>query len=80
MGYFDWSEIQHCLDVDSATLLFTAKFKQVLDKHAPWKQFQQRKLFSPWLTEATLSLMKTRDELKSKAVNLSKEGKDATSV
>ena len=45
-----WDDVLCCPDLDIATEIFTHKFKSVLDIHAPWIQYQQRKSFCPWLT------------------------------
>ena len=74
----DWSDVFVCDDVDHATEILTLKFKSVLDHHAPWKVFQHRKKYVPWLTEETIQLMKARDEWKHAAVSLAKSGQDAT--
>jgi hypothetical protein len=50
--------------------VFIYKLKSLLDVHAPWIQFQQRKFFCPWLTEETQQLMLQRDRLKEKAKEL----------
>ena len=39
----DWREVLTCMDLDGAVSSFTYKFKQVLDKHAPWVVFQYKK-------------------------------------
>ena len=49
-----------CRDLDQAVDLFTRKFRNILNIHAPWIIFQQRKHFSPWLTTETKELMKQR--------------------
>ena len=49
----------------------------VLDKHAPWIVYQQRKHYAPWLTQDTLKLMKERDDLKESALKLVLEGQKA---
>ena len=66
------------VEVDQAVEIFTTKFNQILDNHAPWTIFQERKYFSPWITEDTLRLIKSRNNLKLEAVNLIKQGLDAT--
>ena len=53
-----------------ATELFTKKLRYVLNVHAPWVMFQQRKSFCPWLTEETKQLMNQRDQLKQRAKDL----------
>ena len=63
----DWSDVLSNADVDEAAELFTSKFRQVLDKHAPWIIYQHRKFFNPWLTEETKEQMKLRDYWKAKA-------------
>ena len=47
LAVVDWSDIYASKDVDEAVDLFTKKFRQVLNVHAPWIIFQQRKNFSP---------------------------------
>ena len=42
----------------------------MLDVHAPWIKFQNRKHFSPWITEGTKEMIKERDSLKKKAKEL----------
>ena len=74
----DWTEVLHCEDVDQAADHLTGKFRQVLNRHAPWIVFQQRKHYAPWLTDQTLKIMKERDELKAAALKLVHEGKDST--
>ena len=60
----DWTEVYQCDDVDISTSVFTRKFVDVLNVHAPWTIFQQRKHFSPWITETTKDLIASRDQLK----------------
>ena len=74
----DWSAVYQCQDVDDSTAVFTRIFKSVLDQHAPWIVFQQRKHYVPWLTMETEELMKSRNNMKKEALNLAKEGKDST--
>ena len=76
----DWSDVYSSRDLDIATELMTSKFKEVLNRHAPWTVYQQRKHYAPWLTKDTLTLMKERDDLKAKALNLVLEGKEASEV
>ena len=66
----DWFDVFSCSDVDIAAEVFTNKFKYILNMHAPWVQFQQRRHFQPWITDVTKSLMKTRDDWKNIAKNL----------
>ena len=70
LSQVDWSDVLQCDDLDTATEMFTRKLKYVLNVHAPWIIFQQRKYFTPWLTEETKQLMKERDQLKQKAKDL----------
>ena len=73
----DWTDVYSCMDLDQATDILTTKFRDVLDKHAPWIVYQERKHYAPWLTEETLKLMKERDDLKASALKLVVEGQDA---
>ena len=66
----DWNEVLACRGVDEAVTCFKLKFKYVLNMHAPWTMFQQRKNFKPWITKETKVMMVKRDELKNKAVGL----------
>ena len=72
LSQIDWSEVLVCSDLDLATEIFTRKLKSVLDVHAPWVQFQQRKFFCPWLTQETKLMMQQRDQLKQRAKDLAK--------
>ena len=78
LSLVDWTEVLQCVDVDHAADVLTDKFRQVLNNHAPWTVYQQRKHHVPWLTEETRKMMKERDETKAAAVNLAQEGEDAT--
>ena len=49
---------------------FTNKFKTVLITHAPWKKFQVRKNFKPWISSETLELIKQREIWKQRAKEL----------
>ena len=66
----DWLDVLTCPDLDTAVSSFTSKFRYILNKHAPWTQFQQRKGFSPWITQETKDLIKQREDWKSKAKEL----------
>ena len=70
LSQVNWTDVLTCPDLDHATEVFTYKLKSLLDVHAPWIQFQQRKFFCPWLTEETKQLMLQRDRLKEKAKEL----------
>ena len=72
----DWSDVYKMNEVDQATEVFSSKFKLVLNSHAPWIIFQQRKNFSPWLTDITKELIQDREKLKSKSVELAQAGDD----
>ena len=63
----DFLDVYCCLDVDEAAEVLTQKIVSVLNVHAPWVIFQQRRNFAPWVTENTLKLMKQRDKFKKEA-------------
>ena len=63
----DFTDVYNSVDVNEAASRLTEKLVEVLNIHAPWIIFQQRKNFSPWITGETLELMKHRDKLKEKA-------------
>ena len=67
----DFTDVYCCRDVDAAAELLTRKLVEVLDNHAPWIVFQQRKNFRPWITAETVELMGQRDRLKEEAVAMS---------
>ena len=69
----DWLDVLACPDLDVATEIFTNKFKSVLDLHAPWIAFQQRKFYKPWISQQTVQLMNERDKLKKEAIALSNQ-------
>ena len=54
--------------------VFTVRFLDVLNCHAPWITFQLRKLYSPWLTDQTKKLIEERNEFKKKAEDLAFAG------
>ena len=66
----DWGDVLAMADLDAAVDMFTNQFNFVLNQHAPWIVFQDRKKYIPWLTESTKELMKERDSWKSKAKEL----------
>ena len=61
LAVVNWSDVYSCNDVDQAVDIFTRKFRQVLNNHAPWIIFQQRKNFCPWITDETKELMQQRE-------------------
>ena len=66
----DWTDVLSCDEVDLATECLTRKFRYILNVHAPWVRVQERKTFSPWITEETKQMMKSRDLWKQKARDL----------
>ena len=74
----DWSPVYFSQDVDNSTAEFTQIFKSVLDEHAPWIVFQQRKRFVPWITDETEKMMKKRNEWKQVALKQARDGQDST--
>ena len=75
----DFTEVYSCVDVDEAASLLTEKLVTVLNQHAPWIIFQQRKNFAPWITPETLELMKQRDKFKEEAKAMANcEGREAS--
>ena len=79
ISQIDFSDVYGCLDVDIAAELLTQKIVDVLNVHAPWIVFQQRKHYVPWVTPETVEQMPIRDSLKQKAISLVKvEGNQAS--
>ena len=75
----DFTYVYCSVDVDEAAELLTAKLVNVLDTHAPWIVYQQRKHYAPWITPETEKLMEERNKLKEKALHLAGlEGRDAS--
>ena len=66
----DWTEVLCSPSLDEATMIFTKKFKDVLNFHAPWTIYQNRKHHKVWITNETRILMKERDRLKEVATKL----------
>ena len=79
ISMISWSDLYACKDLDKAVDIFTRKFRQVLDIHAPWVIFQKRKNFSPWLTAEIKELMATRDKWKKTARDLAVIGNGTVS-
>ena len=80
MNQTDFTEVLICHDIDKAVAILTEKIKQVLDRHALWVIFQQRKNFATWLTGSTLKNMKKRDPLKAKASKLAAKGQNPSEL
>ena len=70
----DWTEVYNCQDVERAAVTFTKKFVHVLNCHAPWIVYQERKHYRPWLTDETKNMIKARNELKKEATDLASSG------
>ena len=70
LSQLNWSDLYFCQDVDIAATTLTRKICYVLNVHAPWVQFQQRKSFVPLLTVETKELMRQRDLWKERAKDL----------
>ena len=75
----DFSMVYSSLDVDEAASILTAKVVEVLNNHAPWIIFQQRKHFVPWLTAETVKMMEERDKLKEEAKGMALSEGETTS-
>ena len=80
LSQVDWGEVYLCQDLDLAVDTFTRIFREVLDKHAPWVVFQQRKKFTPWVSDETVKLIKERDNAKKAAVELATSGYDSSTA
>ena len=70
LSHVDWTDVLSCDDLNIATDILTTKLRDILNIHAPWIIFQQRKFFKPWITKEAREMMKERDRLKSKAKDL----------
>ena len=67
-------------DVDEAAIAFETMFKEIIDKYAKIKVFQQRKNYIPYLSCETKALIKEKNVVRNEAiktndVNLMKEAK-----
>ena len=78
LSLVDWVDVYVCRDIDQAVEIFTQKFNEVLDNHAKWIIYQERKKFSPWISDETFKLIELRNQAKMKAANLAREGLDAS--
>ena len=76
MKKVDWSDVYQCQDVHLAAEIFSRKFAEVLNHHAPWVIYQERKNYAPWLTDQTKELMIKRDNHKKKAEEFASAGDD----
>jgi hypothetical protein len=74
LSQVDWSEVYQCQDADLSAEILTRKFVEVLNIHAPWVLFQQRKFYKPWITDDTKELINNRDKFKKHAEELSIAG------
>ena len=81
MASVSFNDVHSSLDVDEAAVKLTENIVSVLNLHAPWIIFQQRKNYAPWVTESTVKMMKERDKLKTEAKELARlEGDNTSSV
>ena len=76
----DFTDVYCCRDVDAAAELLTSKLVEVLDNHAPWIVFQQRKNFRPWITAETVELMGHSYEQLSRSNRWPETGRDVVEV
>ena len=78
LSQVDWTEVYTCQDLDLAVDTFTRKYREVLNQHAPWIVYQQRKKFSPWVSEETVKLIQDRNNAKKHAVEVAIAGNDSS--
>ena len=72
LSVISWQYVYAAKDVDNAVAAFTELFTFVLDHHAPWSKYQQRKGFASWISKETLALMTERDRYKKEALELAR--------
>ena len=60
----DWTSVLSCLELDEALGIFNTILNNIYDRHAPWKVYQKRKNYAPWITEELKYLMSERDKWK----------------
>ena len=70
LSRLNWGEVFASTDVDIATGILTRNLCGVLNIHAPWIQYQQRKFYCPWISKETKELIKQRDMWKQRMKNL----------
>ena len=58
-----WLDVYLATDVNQAVEVFTAKIRHILDEMAPMRIIQLRNNFSPWLSDETVQLMKSQNDL-----------------
>ena len=79
MSKVDFTEVYYSQDVDESAKILTNKVVEVLDRHAPWIVYQQRKHYAPWISSEMVKLMEERDRCKNQAVRLANiEGRSAS--
>ena len=66
----DWTNVLTCNDLNLAVELFTSYLNFVYYNHAPWRIYQRRKNYAPWITEDLKNLMTERDKWKEIVKNL----------
>ena len=69
----DWTYVISCPDLDQAVEIFTKLFNDIYDIHAPWKVYQRRKNYAPWITEELKTLINDRDYWKEAVKNSTTE-------
>ncbi len=70
-----WDHILDCHDPSEAWDMFVEDFNEILDRHAPWKWMHVSVDLPDWATREFLSICRTRDHLKQKAIRI-KNGHD----
>ena len=69
----DWTNVITCPDLDQAVEIFSKLFNDIYDIHAPWKVYQRRKNYAPWVTEELKLLIQSRDHWKEVVKNSTTE-------
>ena len=57
-----WYDLYMCQDVNKACQLLTSRLSRILDVMAPIKTIQIRMKYAPWVSDATKSLLKERND------------------
>ena len=68
VGDIDWTDVYASEEPEASLNIFMESFMKIVDKHAPMRKCIVKARPAPWLNETLKSLMKDRDEAKSRTV------------
>ena len=68
VGDIDWTDVYASEEPEASLNIFMESFMKIVAKHAPMRKCIVKARPAPWLNETLKSLMKERDEAKSRTV------------